>query len=153
METYLNISAGLGINFDINGGRSGEAGIEYLQFINREFPGKPISGITKGYASWYRMHYKYKNLFIGAAYWKAHDFFAPNGNSIYGSVISNSSDYVVHEREVITGTLYFNPFPESDLGLFLGVETYYDVPIKNLDYAITLHLRFDKLIRLAILKR
>jgi hypothetical protein len=152
METYFNLSAGLGVNMDIAQKRYGVAGVEYMQFMNDEFPGKPPSGITNGYASWFRFHYTYKGLYIGAAYWKAHNYFAPNGNSIYGSVVNNTSDYVISDRKIITNTVYLTLFPLKYLEFFIGMETYYDVPIKNLDYAISLHMNFDKLIRLANLK-
>jgi hypothetical protein len=152
METYFNLSAGLACNFDIAGGRYGEAGFELLRFINREFPGRPPSGITSGHASWIKAHYRYKGISFGASYWKAHDFFAPNGNPVYGSVKDHSSDYVVPDREIINNTLYIDLFPEKFLKLFLGAETYYDVKMKNIDYAFTLHLDLDKLIRIATLK-
>ncbi len=152
METYFNMMAGLGCNFDISGGKYGEAGIELLQFINREFPGKPPSGITRGHASWVKAHYSYKGVYFGASYWKAHNFFAPNGNPVYGSVKDHSSDYVVPDREIINNEFYIEVFPEKFLQLFLGAETYYDVKMKNLAYAFTLHLNLDKLIRLTTLK-
>ena len=87
VETYFNIATGLRINFDLGTKKIRTGRIEYLQFINNEFQGESQSGITHGYASWLRLHYTYKALYIGAAYWKAHNFYAPNGNSIYGSVI------------------------------------------------------------------
>ncbi len=148
METYFNIMAGLGCNFDIAGGRYGEAGIELLQFGNREFIGRSPSGITRGSASWIKTHYRYKGIYFGASYWKAHNFFAPNGNPIYGSIKDHSSDYVIPDREIINNTLYIELFPEKFLELFLGAETYYDVKMKNLNYAFTLHLNLDRLIRL-----
>ena len=62
------------------------------------------------------------------------------------------SDYVVHERRIITNYVYLTLLPESYLELFLGLETYYDIDLKRLDNAMTLHLNFDKLIKLATLK-
>ena len=91
-------------------------------------------------------------MYIGAAYWKAHNFFAPNGNAIYGSVSDYQPNVVVPERKIITNSVYLTLLPESYLELFLGLETYYDVDLKRLDYATTLHLNFDKLIKLATLK-
>jgi hypothetical protein len=150
--TYFNLAAGLRINFDLVQKRYGVAGIEYLQFINNVFPERPSSVILHGYASWFRFHYTYKALYIGATYWKAHNFFAPNGNAIYASVIDNHPDYVIPERRIITNFVYLTLLPESYLELFLGLETFYDVCQKRLNYATTLHLNFDKLVKLATIK-
>jgi len=152
VETYFNLATGLRINFDLAQKRYGQAGIEYLQFINNELNGESQSGISHGYASWLRLHYTYKALYVGATYWKAHNFFAPNGNAIYGSVSDYQPNVVVPERKIITNSVYLTLLPESYLELFLGLETYYDVDLKRLDYATTLHLNFDKLIKLATLK-
>jgi hypothetical protein len=152
METYFNLTTGMRINIDIDEKRFGQVGFEYLQFINKTFANIPPSGITKGNASWWRFHYTYKALYIGAAYWKAHDFFAPNGNSIYGSVINPYETYVIPDRKVITNSIFLTYLPESYLTILFGFESYYDVCQKRLDYALTLHLDFDKLIKLATLK-
>jgi hypothetical protein len=152
VETYFNLATGLRINFNLAQKRYGQAGIEYLQFINNELNGESQSGISHGYASWVRLHYTYKAFYIGAAYWKAHNFFAPNGNTIYGSVSDYQVNVVVPERKIITNYFYLTLLPESYLELFLGLETYYDVDLKRLDNAIALHLNFDKLIKLSTLK-
>jgi len=152
VETYFNLATGLRINFDLAQKRYGQAGIEYLQFINNELNGESPSGISHGYASWLRLHYTYKALYIGAAYWQAHNFFAPNGNAIYGSVSDYQANVVIHERKIITSQVYLTILPESYLELFLGLETYYDIDLKKPDYSIALHLNFDKLIKLATLK-
>ena len=152
VETYFNLSAGLRINFNLAQQRFGQAGIEYLRFLNDVFPARPSASISKGNASWLRFHYTYKAIYIGAAYWKAHNFYSPNGNPIYSSTINIYSKYVLEERRVITNFFYLNLLPERYLKLFLGLETYYDVCAKRMDNAITLHLNLDKLIKLAILK-
>jgi hypothetical protein len=152
VETYFNLAAGLGINFDLAQKKYGEAGIEYLQFINNELNGETQSGISHGYASWLRLHYTYKALYIGAAYWKSHNFYAPNGNFIYSSISDYQVNVVVHDRKIISNCFYLKLLPESYLELFLALDTYYDIDLKRLDNAITLHLNFDKLIRLATLK-
>lgn len=152
-ETYLNIAAGLRINIDIAQKRSGQAGIEYLWFINNELKGQSPTGIDRGHATWLRLHYTYKALYIGAAYWKAHNFYAPNGNPIYGSISDYQDKVVVPERKIITNFVYLTLLPEVYFKLFAGLETYYDLSSKKLDNSITLHLNFDKLIRLATLRK
>ena len=152
VETYFNFTTGLRVNIDLADKRYGQTGIEYLQFINSEFPRKPVSGITHGYGSWIRFHYTYKAIYFGLYYWKSHNFFAPNGNPIYGSVIDTRSTYVIPDRKIITNAIFVKLIPESYIELYLGLELYYDVCLKRMDNSITLHLNFDKLIKLTTLK-
>lgn len=152
VETFFNFAAGLRTDFDLSGKRYGQIGIEYLQFLNYQLNGTAQNGISKGGASWIRLHYTYRELYFGTAYWKAHDFYSPNGNNIYGSVSDYQSNVIVPDRRMITSSLYLNVLPERYLKLFLGFESYYDVSLKRVDYAISLHLNFDKLFNLAVFK-
>lgn len=152
VQTFFNLAAGLRINFDLAQKKYGLAGVEYLQFINNQLNGVSPGGISHGYASWIRLHYKYKVLYIGAAYWKSHNFFAPNGDYIYSSV-SDYQNVIVPDRKIITNTFYLTVLPESYLEVFLGFETYYDINLKRLDNALTLHLNFEKLFILATFKK
>jgi hypothetical protein len=152
VETYFNVVTGLRLNAAPANKRYGQAGIEYLQFFNGEFPGVPVSGITHGYASWYRLHYDYKSIYFGFYYWQSHNFFSPNGNQIYGSVLDTRSTFIIPDRKIITNAIFLNLMPESYIDLLAGVETYYDACLKRMDFSITLHLNFDKLIRLATVK-
>jgi hypothetical protein len=152
VETFFNLATGLKINIDIQHREYGQASIEYLQFINKELNGEPLSGISSGHASWLRLNYIFKSLDIGATYWRAHNFYAPNGNTLFGSVSDYQINVVVPERKLITNHIYFTLLPESYLKLFLGLNTYYNIDTKRLDNSIALHLSFDKLIRLATLK-
>ncbi len=153
VETYFNIATGLRVNADLADKRYGQAGVEFIQFFNGEFPSVPVSGITHGSASWYRLHYDYKSLYFGLYYWQSHNYFSPNGNQIYGSVLDNLSVFVIPDRKIITNAVFLKLLPESYVELLAGVETYYDVCLKRMDFSITLHLNFDKLIRLATVKK
>jgi len=152
VETYFNLAAGLRINADLANKRYGQVGVEYLQFINKVFAGESPSGISHGYSSWIRLHYTWKALYIGAAYWNAHDFYAPNGNQIYGSVSDYEPHLVIPDRRIISNFVYITFLPESYLELFLGLDTYYDVDLKRLDNSVTVHLNFDRLIKLKTFK-
>jgi hypothetical protein len=153
MESFINIAAGLRINFDLAEKRLGQAGIEYLQFVNKSRDGDTIAGISHGNASWLKLHYLYKSLSFETGYWKAHDFYAPNGNPIYGSVSDYIPGMVIHDRRLVTGALDIKILPASSLELFFGVDLYYDIDRKRCDQAYTLHLNFDKLINLASSKQ
>jgi hypothetical protein len=148
MESFINVAAGVRINFDLAQKRSGQIGIEYLQFVNKLREGDSISGITHGNASWIRLHYSYKTFHIETGYWNAHDFYAPNGNPLFGSVSDYQPGLVVHNRRIINNSVSLKLLPGSYLELFFGLDLFYDVDLKRLDQAYTLHLNFDKLIRL-----
>jgi hypothetical protein len=151
VETYFNAAAGLRVNINPAENRYGEAAVEFLQFFDHKFTGTTVSELPDGNASWIRFHYTYKALYLGAAYWKSHNFFAPNGNVIYASILKNQSAIMHPCRELITNYIYLTLLPEKELELFLGLETYYDVTLRRMDNSITIHLHFDKLFELATL--
>jgi hypothetical protein len=153
VESVINAAAGLRVNFDLAEKRSGQAGIEYLQFVNQLQAGDTISGISKGNASWIRLHYSYKTFQFATGYWHGHDFFAPNGNPIYGSVSDYQPGVVIHDRRLITTSMHLKFLPASSLELFFGVDLYYDIDRKRMDQTYALHLNFDKLINLSSSKR
>jgi hypothetical protein len=148
VESFINMAAGLRINFDLAEKRFGQLGIEYLQFVNKLQEGDTIAGLSYGKASWIRLHYTYKALRFETGYWHGHDFYAPNGNPIYGSVSDYQPDLVIHDRRLIKNSLYLKILPASSLELFFGVDLFYDTDLKRMDQAYTLHLNFDKLINL-----
>jgi hypothetical protein len=148
MESFINIAAGLRINFDLAEKRFGQAGIEYLQFVNKSREGDTIAGISHGNASWLKFHYLYKSVSFETGYWRAHDFYAPNGNPIYGSVSDYIPGKVIHDRRIVTTALNIRILPANSLELFFGVDLYYDIDLQRVDQAYTLHLNFDKLITL-----
>ena len=152
VQTYFNLAAGLRVNIAPDNKRYGEAAIEYLHFINSVFAGESVSGISNGYASWVRLHYTYKSFYFGASYWNGHDFYAPNGNTMYGSISDYKPGVVIHKRRLINNAVSIRFFPESYVEFLLCFETYYNIDLHRLDNSATLHLNFDKLIRLATLK-
>jgi hypothetical protein len=153
VESFINIAAGLRINFDLAEKRLGQLGIEYLQFINKLPEGDTISGISHGNASWIRLHYSYKALRFETGYWNAHDFYAPNGNPIYGSISDYQPGLVIHDRRIINNSFSLKILPAGSLELYFGIDLFYDIDLKRMDQAYTLHLNFDKLINLVSSKR
>lgn len=145
VTTFFNATGGLRLNADITGGKHGRAGIEYTHFLNSVIPSRDTYILNEGSASWWRLHYNLKRLYLGAGYWFAEDFYAPDGNGIYTSVFVFDSDYIIHRREIINAAASIRLLPEDYLELFFGLETFYDVSGKKLDYALTLHLDFEKL--------
>jgi hypothetical protein len=151
-ETYFNASAGIRINADPWGGRYGKAGIEFTQLLYSELTNWGNAGLTDGRATWIRFYYDYKILKFCSSYWKSHDFYAPNGNPIYSSISDFQQGVFVHDREMWTNSIFLRFTPGGYFEFLAGFETWYDTGFKRVDNAITIHLRFDRIIRLAAVK-
>jgi hypothetical protein len=151
VTTFFNFTAGVRINADI-GQKYGRAGVEYLRFLNSVIPSRSSDIISHGYAGWLRFHYDNRIFHLGVSYWRAHDFYAPNGNGIYASVFDFSSGYVIHDRRVLTGSFFIRYLPEDYFELLFGIETFYDTCANRLDHAMMLHLNFNRIFSLATLR-
>lgn len=153
MQSFINMAGGVKVNFDLAGKKYGQLGIEYLHFLNKSLDGDTTTGVIRGNASWIRLLYSYKAFRFETGYWKAHDFYAPNGNPIYGSVSNYQPDLVIHDRRIFKNSLSIKFLPANSLELYFGLDLFYDIDLNRMDQAYTLHLNFDKLINLASLKR
>jgi hypothetical protein len=153
VQSFINVAGGLRVSFDLAEKKSGQLGIEYLQFANKLQEDVKFSGVSHGNASWARILYSFKNFNIAAGYWNSHDFFAPNGNPIFSSVSDYQPGVVVHDRQLITTSASLKIMAANSLELFCGFDLYYDIASHRIDQAYTVHLNFDKLIKLTSFKR
>jgi hypothetical protein len=152
-ESFFTASGGLNVNFAINKSKSGQAGIEFLQFVNWMRSGDYISGINRGYASLIKGYYSYKAARIETGFWSAHNFYAPNGNPIYSCVSTVKPGVAIHNRKIITTSASVRFFPAAPVEFFFGVDLYYDINRNRIDQTYVLHINFDKLISLNSNKR
>jgi hypothetical protein len=86
-------------------------------------------------------------------FWKSHDFYAPNGNFIFSSVSDHFDNLVISDRKLITGSVNIKLPYKDFFEFYIGFDGYYDTDIKRFDNAMTLHIRLDKLIKIATIKR
>ena len=147
VETYFNLSAGAKVSFRPLGGRYGNAGFEYTQFLSDELTGSSTTGLSFGHAGWFRLNYEYRNLYLEAGYWIAGNYYAPNGNPIFGSVSGFGEGTIFADRRIATGTISYKLIPDSFFELFIGFDGYYDTRLRRFDSSATLHLKFDRLFR------
>ena len=145
VETYFNLSAGAKVSFRPYEGRYGNAGIEYTLFVSDELTGSSTTGLLFGHAEWFRLNYEYRNLYLEAGYWIAGDYYAPNGNPIFGSVSSLREGTIIPDRRIATGTISYKLIPESFFEFFIGFDGYYDTRLRRFDSSSTLHLKLDRL--------
>lgn len=152
VETFFNIASGARAIFEIDKSRNSRIGIECLAFFGSCLTGNADSGIKNGYADWYKLFYTIRGLELETGFWKSRDFFAPNGNFIFGSVSDHIGNLVIPQRKLITGSvnirLPYNDFFE----FYFGFDGYYDTDLRRFDNALTLHIRLDKMIRIASFK-
>jgi len=151
VETYFNISAGTRISIDLNSRGNEKAGFEYLIFSGRKLTGITPGDISYGDAEWYKLFYSRRLFDFELGYWESNDFFAPDGNYIYGSV-SGYRDISIGDRTLITGSAMMTLRPEHFFELCLGFEGFYDISSGRFDNAVMLHLRFDRLIKIVSIK-
>ena len=151
VETYLNLAAGPKLNFPIADNRFGTLSVEYTKFIYRQVPPEPLL-MNSGQADWFRFYYTYKILSVMEGYWKSHDFYAPNGNTIYSSVSDYQDGLIVPDRKILTTSFYLTAHPVEGLELFFGMDFYYDMIRKKTDSSMALHLSFDRLVHLMDMK-
>jgi hypothetical protein len=153
VETFVNLAAGVKLGFLPSGNKYGKISAEYVHYLNRTLPGRESDIVKDGHASYTGISWVYGNFSYTSSYWMARNFYAPMGNGIFASVNDFDSGLIFRRREIFVNSISFNLFPESFVKLFLGVDTYYDIHAKKLDYAATIHLDLEKLIRIATIKQ
>ena len=150
--TYFNMSAGIKLNARLAGGRLGSVSAAYDHFVFKELTAKGDIGITRGTGNWFRLIYNYKNIGLSSSYWKSADFFAPNGNPIYSSVSDYNTGLIISGRSLWTNSVTLSAAPYKYFNLYFRFDLYYDTNLKHFDNSLTLHLSFNKLIKLATVR-
>jgi hypothetical protein len=153
VETYVNIAAGARSIFDLDESRNGTIGLECLAFFGSCLTGNAASGIKNGYADWYNVFFSLRGLELKTGFWKSHDFYAPNGNFIFGSVSDHIDNLIISDRRLITGSINIKLPYKDFFEFYLGFDGYYDTDLRRFDNAMTLHLKLDNLIKIATIKK
>ncbi len=149
VETYLDIAAGARASISLADERYGSQGAGYMYFNGRSLTRNAPSGIETGYGHWFTIFYAYRIARIEAGYWRSHDFYAPEGNFIFGSVSDHIEGFVIPDRRILTGSFILNFKPEKIFSVFFGCDGYYDIDLQRLDYALALHLRYNQAFKIA----
>jgi hypothetical protein len=153
VETFFNLASGARAVFDIDELMKSSIGIECLAFFNSCLTGNAGSGIKNGYADWYKLFYSVRGVELETGFWKSNNFYSPNGNFIFGSVSDHIGNLVITQRKLITGSVSIRlPYKEF-FEFYFGFDGYYDTDLGRFDNAMTLHIRLDKLIKIATIKK
>ncbi len=149
VETFLNMSAGLRVNYLFDNGRYGRLAGEYQQFRFQYISPHGDIGIRNGNAGLLAIHYYIRSFHYTSSLWHSHNFYAPDGNQFYSSISERFPGTFIHSRSILTNSVYFTIHPASFFELFAGVDTYWDLEREDLDIALSLHLAFNRFIRIA----
>ena len=153
VETYFNLAAGGRVRVALNRAKDISAGAESIFFLGNCVKDNAPSGIVHGTAGWYKLFFSCKKGELEAGYWRSQNYYAPDGNFIFGSVSERYDNLVIPVRKLITGSLNIR-LPHNDFfEFFFGFDGYYDTDLKRFDNAMTLHIKIDKLIRIASLRK
>lgn len=153
VETYLNIASGARLSFAVNQSENVSAGVNSLFFIGNCLTHNAPSGISHGYAVWHKLFFSFRKAELEAGYWSSHDYYAPDGNFIFGSVSDRFDNLVISGRKLITASINIK-LPYSDFfEFYFGFDGYYDTDLNRFDNAMTLHIKLDKLIKIAAIRK
>ncbi len=150
--TFFNMAAGTGMDFAPAKGNWGKTSIEYIHFFYRELTRKGDAGIIRGNASWIRLHYNYRWLYLGSYLWFSDNFFSPDGNNIYSSVSDYQPGTIIPRRRIWTSTAAITLNPGNIFEFVLGFEGYYDFKFKRMDSSLYLHLNFNRRFKITSVK-
>ncbi|HOW09427.1 MAG TPA: hypothetical protein PLX08_06460 [Bacteroidales bacterium] len=153
VETLLNMA--IGIRAGIDAAKSGDsmAGIECMYFSGNSLTKNSPWEINEGHAGWYKLFGACKNASLEAGYWHSDNYYAPDGNFIFSSVSDHIEDLVISERNLITGSFSLTLPWKDKLELTFGFDGFYDTDLRRFDNAMTMHLRFGKLFKIASLRK
>jgi hypothetical protein len=68
---------------------------------------------------------------------------------MYSSISNYQEGVIVHDREMWNSSVFLKFTPGGYFEFLAGFETWYDTGFKKFDSSLSIHLRFDRLIRLA----
>ncbi|TRX71185.1 hypothetical protein [Carboxylicivirga sp. M1479] len=142
MQSLANLVTGLKVNYKIGDGFIRDIGVSTYLASYHDLTGHSGWDFTSGNAIYpvAELNYKYGTLMAG--YWKAHNFLAPKGSSIFQSTSDYKNGYYTEYRNLVTSKLSFSKTFMKQIKFSTVVELYYDSPAKQLDYSYGFNLVF-----------
>ncbi len=139
-----NIATGICTELKFNNRWVQSAGMDiYVAGYYDRYPEESIRPYSKGWGAYPVIHVKGHPFELMAGYWHAKDFYAFEGEPLFGSFnIYNQTTCPI--RNLITSKLAFEK--ELFKGIYAGaqIETYSDLDSGKTDYSFGVHLRFNR---------
>ena len=140
VRTYISVSPGVMFNHKTGGQFLTDIGTNNNLFITTGPKNDTISPFSKGYAVLLTGYANTKLGDVTAAYWRAHDFYAPFGGILYQNVSSRHPGVSVSERELINLKYHFDKSITSQTHLGFMFDLYWDTIEKKSMNAAGLYL-------------
>ncbi len=148
MQSLANLASGVKFNKTIGTGLIQNVSLATYGVWYQDLTEKSGLPFSNGQAIYpvAEMGYKYGLLMVG--YWHANNFVAPKGSHLFQSVsdykvVDGSSYYYQPKRELLNTKLTFSKDFLQKIKFSVVLETYYDIPNAQFDYAYGLNLVFN----------
>ncbi|MBK3517369.1 hypothetical protein [Carboxylicivirga marina] len=142
MQSLANLVTGVKLSYNIGDGFIKDVGIATYYATFHDLTGHTGWDFTSGNALYPvgEINYKYGTFMAG--YWRAHNFLAPKGSSIFQSTSNYKPGYYTEYRNLLTTKLSFTKTFMKQIKFSAMVETYYDIPASQFDYSYGINLVF-----------
>ncbi len=143
MQSLTNLATGVKFSKSIGYGFIQRIGIASYGAWYQDLTEKSGLPFSNGHAIYpvAEIGYKYGQFMLG--YWNAHNFVAPKGSHIFQSVSDYKTDFYQKQRELFNAKLTFSKDFLQKIRFSVMVETYYDLPNAQFDYAYGFNLVFN----------
>lgn len=142
MQSLANLATGIKLNYKIGDGFIKDIGLATYLATYQDLTGQSGWDFSSGNAIYpvAEINYKYGTFMTG--YWKAHNFLAPKGSSLFQSTSNYKTGYYSENRNLLTSKLSFTKEFMKQIKFSVMLETYYDIPASQFDYSYGLNLIF-----------
>lgn len=113
---------------------------------------KGLRLFSDGYAVCPEVSASFLQFNAGISYWMAHNFYAPNGNPLYMSVSSITTDFYSKNRNILSFNADYTQQVCRDLRFSCGAKGYYDTDTNQFEYYYGMSLVFTPTIKLLTIK-
>jgi len=142
MQSLANLATGLKLKHKIGDGFIQDIGLSTYLASYHDLTGKSGWDFSSGTAIYPVADVTYKYGVFMAGYWRAHNFLAPKGSPLFQSTSNYKNGYYSEYRDLVTAKLCFTKTFMKQIKFSAMVETYYDVPVKQLEYSYGINLVF-----------
>lgn len=146
LTTVVNGLSGLNLKFSFN--KSGS--IQFSQHMalykgisHPAFGEKDYLPYDEGWGLYTKLRVNWKHLHFQAAYWYAHQFIAPLGETQFQSVSEINPDYYRENRQLITPRISYSRRIAKGIQLQGGANGYYDLFSHQFDYSYELYIHIN----------
>ena len=115
----------------------------YIAGYYDKLPNKEQRPYREGWGTYPVIQLNSTSFSFMTGYWYAKQFYALNGESLFGSFNPYYPDELLPERELLTVKLMYSQQLLKNLNIGAGIETYTDLGLKSTDYSFNVYLRFN----------